>query len=127
MPVFSNDIFRVVHRAARCGLREAKCFSSDAKKQEAQRAGVRGEAYANWYLQVQGYIFLARNYRPRGIKGEIDLVGYDGKTLAFAEVRTRTIRGAFGTSPYQGKSTRGGSHGAAISLGTSRRRMSPPV
>jgi putative endonuclease len=27
---------------------------------------------------------------PRGAKGEIDLVGYDGATLAFVEVRTRT-------------------------------------
>ena len=27
---------------------------------------------------------------PRGAKGEIDLVGYDGPTLAFVEVRTRT-------------------------------------
>jgi putative endonuclease len=29
---------------------------------------------------------------PRGIKGEVDLVGYDGKVLAFVEVRTRTAR-----------------------------------
>jgi Holliday junction resolvase-like predicted endonuclease len=28
----------------------------------------------------------------RGVKGEIDFVGYDGKTLAFVEVRTRTVR-----------------------------------
>jgi len=28
---------------------------------------------------------------PTG-KGELDLVGYDGKTLAFVEVRTRTVR-----------------------------------
>jgi Holliday junction resolvase-like predicted endonuclease len=34
---------------------------------------------------------VARNYIPRGIKGEIDLVGYDGKTLPFVEGRTRTI------------------------------------
>jgi Holliday junction resolvase-like predicted endonuclease len=27
-----------------------------------------------------------------GAKGEIDLIGYDGKTLAFVEVRTRTVR-----------------------------------
>src|SRR5690348_18210929 len=31
-----------------------------------------------------------KNYTPRGIKGALDLVGYDGKTLAFVEVRTRT-------------------------------------
>lgn len=29
---------------------------------------------------------------PPGAKGEIDLVGYDGATLAFVEVRTRTVR-----------------------------------
>jgi putative endonuclease len=29
---------------------------------------------------------------PCGVKGEIDLIGYDGKTLAFVEVRTRTLR-----------------------------------
>ena len=27
---------------------------------------------------------------PREIKGEIDLIGYDGETLMFVEVRTRT-------------------------------------
>src|SRR5207244_109183 len=85
-------MFRAVHWAARRGLREAESFSSDAKKQEARRTGVRGETYAYWYLRRQGYIFVARNYTPRGIKGEIDLVGYDGKTLAFVEVRTRTFR-----------------------------------
>jgi putative endonuclease len=37
-------------------------------------------------------VFVAKNYMPRGIKGEIDLVGYDGKTLAFVEVRTRTVQ-----------------------------------
>ena len=37
-------------------------------------------------------MFVARNYVPRGTKGEIDLVGYDGETLAFVEVRTRTVR-----------------------------------
>lgn len=37
-------------------------------------------------------MFVAKNYMPRGIKGELDLVGYDGKTLAFVEVRTRTVK-----------------------------------
>ena len=91
MPIFSSLMFRVVRWAARRGLREEEGFSSDAKKLEARRTGVRGETYAYWYLRGKGYVFVARNYTPRGIKGEIDLVGYDGKTLTFVEVRTRTV------------------------------------
>src|SRR5260370_40975482 len=85
-------MFGDVGGAGRRGLREEQSFSRDAKKLEARRTGVRGETYAYWYLRRQGYIFVARNYPPRGIKGEIDLVGYVGKPLEFVEVRTRTIR-----------------------------------
>lgn len=60
-----------------------------AKKQEALQIGVRGETYAYWYLRRLGYIFIARNYMPARAKGELDLIGYDGDTLAIVEVRTR--------------------------------------
>lgn len=92
MPIFSRLIFQAVRWVARRGLREEEKFSEDAKKREARSTGVRGETYAYWYLRRQGYVFVAKNYTPRGIKGELDLVGYDGKTLAFVEVRTRTVR-----------------------------------
>jgi len=92
MPIVSNLMFRAVHWASRRGLRQEENLSGDAQKQVARRTGVRGETYAYWYLRKQGYVFVARNYTPRGIKGEIDLVGFDGKTLAFVEVRTRTVR-----------------------------------
>jgi putative endonuclease len=29
------------------------------------------------------------NYRPEGLRGEIDLIGWDGATLVFVEVKTR--------------------------------------
>jgi putative endonuclease len=90
MPIFSRFMFQAVHWAARRGLREEESSSPEAKKNEARRTGVRGETYAYWYLRRHGYVFVARNYMPRGAKGEIDLVGYDGETLAFVEVRTRT-------------------------------------
>jgi putative endonuclease len=92
MPIFSKLMFRAVHWAARRGLRDEGSSSDEAKKLQARRTGVRGETYAYWYLRRNGYVFVARNYTPRGIKGELDLVGYDGKTLAFVEVRTRTVR-----------------------------------
>lgn len=60
-------------------------------KNLARQTGVRGETYAYWYLRRHGYILVARNFTSPGIKGEIDMVGYDGATLAFVEVKTRTI------------------------------------
>ena len=92
MPIFSRLMFQAVRWAARRGLREEQNFSGDAKKLEARSTGVRGETYAYWYLRRHGYVFVARNYTPHGIKGELDLVGYDGNTLAFVEVRTRTVK-----------------------------------
>jgi putative endonuclease len=70
-----------------------KGFSADSAdssaKQLARKAGVRGETYAYWYLRREGYIVIARNFTMAGIKGELDLVGYDGAVLAFVEVKTR--------------------------------------
>jgi putative endonuclease len=90
MPLFSRLIFATVDWAARRGLREADLPGARDRKQQARQTGIRGETYAYWYLRRHGYIFIARNYTAPGIKGEIDLVGYDGPTLAFVEVRTRT-------------------------------------
>jgi putative endonuclease len=42
---------------------------------------------------------IARNFTYRGMKGEIDLVGYDGATVAFVEVKTRTAAGGEFGSP----------------------------
>lgn len=97
MPIVSRLIFQAVHWAARKGLREGGGFrdedaSPEARKLEARQTGIRGETYAYWYLRRHGYIFVARNFTPRASKGEIDMIGYDGKTLAFVEVRTRTVR-----------------------------------
>ena len=103
MPVFSRLIFETVRWAARRGLRgegEGPPMGAPlvedmpvAGKLRDRRTGIRGETYAYWYLRRHGYVFVARNYMPRGLKGEIDLVGYDGETLAFVEVSTRTVRG----------------------------------
>jgi putative endonuclease len=83
--------FAVVRWKSRRGLRDGLGSAPDAKKQEALQTGVRGETYAYWYLRRLGYLFIARNYAPSHSKGEIDLVGYDGETLVFVEVRTRAV------------------------------------
>ncbi len=57
--------------------------------------GRRGEDLAHRYLQRQGYTVVARNYRIPG-QVELDIVAWDGPTLVFVEVKTRTSS-EFGT------------------------------
>lgn len=52
-------------------------------------SGRRGEDLAHRFLQAQGLRVVARNYRTRSGDGEIDLVAWDGDTLAFVEVKSR--------------------------------------
>lgn len=92
MPVLARAMFGLVNWAARKGLADSSVVSAHTADggRKARRTGVRGETYAYWYLRRLGYVMVARNFTVRGMKGEIDLVGYDGKTLAFVEVKTRT-------------------------------------
>jgi putative endonuclease len=53
-----------------------------------QEKGSSGERSAYRYLRQHGYKIVARNYRKRF--GEVDLIGWDGDTLAFIEVKSRT-------------------------------------
>jgi len=55
----------------------------------AARTGRQGEEDAYWHLRQKGFIMVDRNYRPEGLRGEIDLIGWDGETLVFVEVKTR--------------------------------------
>ena len=88
-------MFAIIDFAARKGLGATPSAHSQADaagataKNRARQTGVRGETYAYWYLRRHGYVLIARNYRAPSIKGEIDLVGYDGAVLAFVEVKTR--------------------------------------
>ena len=74
---------------------------------------------------------MARNYVPREVKGEIDLAGYDGETLAFVEVRTRTAPVDQAALPEVSVTAReaafGGPDSAAVSDGTARERVSGAV
>jgi putative endonuclease len=88
--VLGRFMFALVDFAARKGLAEpAADTTADTAKLRARRTGIRGETYAYWYLRSLGYTLVARNFRSPGLKGEIDIVGYDGPVLAFVEVKTR--------------------------------------
>lgn len=52
--------------------------------------GRRGEDIAHRYLRGKGYTVVARNWRPPAGPGEIDIIAWDGHTLVFVEVKTRS-------------------------------------
>jgi putative endonuclease len=61
------------------------------------RLGVIGEQLASEHLIRQGFQIVERNYRTRW--GELDIVAFDGRTLAFCEVKTRRLAPGCG-SPF---------------------------
>jgi putative endonuclease len=106
MRVFPAIVFGAMRWAARKGLRENGALAGGPGEDAGQKArnrarGIQGETYAYWYLRRSGYVMIARNYVAPGCKGEVDLIGYDGPTLAFVEVRTRTAGGPDQQSPEE--------------------------
>jgi putative endonuclease len=58
-------------------------------KDVRHRLGQLGEQLAAEHLKRRGFEIVERNYRTRW--GELDIVAYDGTTLAFCEVKTRRM------------------------------------
>ncbi len=54
--------------------------------------GRRGEEAAFFYLRRLGYIVVARGWRCGKVRGDLDLVAWEDKTLCFVEVKTRSSR-----------------------------------
>ncbi|HEY4355677.1 MAG TPA: YraN family protein [Acidobacteriaceae bacterium] len=81
-------------------------LSDFAKRRSASRAakdgnpgrpqhlltGERGEDLAFFYLRSKGYTVVARRWRSERLRGDLDLVAWDGDTLVIIEVKTRTAR-----------------------------------
>ncbi len=68
-------------------------MGSDPRKQ----LGALGERLAGDHLVRRGFDILERNFRTRF--GELDIVAFDGRVLAFCEVKTRRMRPGQG-SPF---------------------------
>jgi putative endonuclease len=60
-------------------------MSSDPRR----RLGQLGEQLAADHMVRRGFEIVERNYRTRW--GELDIVAFDGRTLAFCEVKTRRM------------------------------------
>lgn len=64
------------------------------KRRRAERAGLRAEALAAWYLRLKGYRIVAMRYRTP--VGEIDIVARHWGTLVFVEVKARRSAEEYG-------------------------------
>ncbi len=54
--------------------------------------GLRGEEAALFYLKSRGYTIVARRWSTPKLPGDVDLIAWEGDTLCFVEVKTRTGR-----------------------------------
>jgi putative endonuclease len=54
--------------------------------------GLRGEQAALFHLRRLGFTIVAQRWTSAYLRGDLDLVGWDGSTLVIFEVKTRTIR-----------------------------------
>jgi putative endonuclease len=54
--------------------------------------GERGELEALFHLRRLGYVVVERRWRTKEFNGDLDLIAYEGDTLCFIEVKTRTRR-----------------------------------
>lgn len=54
--------------------------------------GERGEREALFHLRRMGYTIVARRWQSAKLRGDVDLIGWDGAWLCFVEVKTRSGR-----------------------------------
>ena len=83
--MFKGRILRVV-------LRVLDRITPARRRAAHLETGTRGEEEAYFHLRKLGYVMVGRNFRSPRRRGELDLVGWDGDTLCFVEVKTRTTR-----------------------------------
>ncbi|WP_345945176.1 YraN family protein [Granulicella sp. dw_53] len=52
--------------------------------------GLRGEREALFHLRGLGYVVVARRWKSVRLRGDVDLIAWEGDCLCFIEVKTRT-------------------------------------
>jgi len=55
--------------------------------------GIRGERAVLFELRRRGCVVVARRWTSTRMRGDVDLIAWDGDCLCFIEVKTRTARG----------------------------------
>jgi putative endonuclease len=69
-------------------------FGRGSKAAPHLETGTRGEREALLHLRQKGYTVVARRWKNARLRGDVDLIGWEGDWLCFIEVKTRSGRGA---------------------------------
>lgn len=70
----------------------ARRFGHNGTQPAHLHLGERGELEALFFLRRQGYVVTERRWRAPELSGDLDLVAWEGDTLCFIEVKTRSQR-----------------------------------
>jgi putative endonuclease len=101
-PKLGNGLLAIERRAylALRTLADRRLAARARRKGESPKpdhllTGERGEDQAFFHLRSLGYTIVARRWVSARVRGDLDLVGWDGDTLVVFEVKTRTARDLF--------------------------------
>ena len=75
-------------------LRRMDAMGRRGRGPEHLATGLRGEREALLHLRKMGYTVVARRWKSAKLRGDVDLIGWDGEWLCFVEVKTLTRRDA---------------------------------
>ena len=75
-------------------LRRLASLSRAPRTAAHLETGAHGEREALFHLRRSGYTIVARRWRNPKLRGDIDLIAWQGATLCMVEVKTRTRRDA---------------------------------
>jgi putative endonuclease len=67
-------------------------FGAVRKTPRHLQTGLRGELEAMFFLKRLGFTVVERRWQSPDHRGDLDLVTFEGDTLCFVEVKTRTAR-----------------------------------
>jgi putative endonuclease len=87
--VLQKGIDRIAGNPSRSSERAAPGPEVDARHLQT---GLRGEEEALFHLRKRGYVVVARRWQTPRLPGDVDLIAWEGETLCFIEVKTRTGR-----------------------------------
>ena len=83
---------------AQVRLIEMAVHALDRVSKQVQSPQQEAELAAYFYLRRLGSVVVARNWKSGGSSGDVDLIAWEGDTLCFVDVGTRTRKSGSSSS-----------------------------